>query len=229
MASSLSSLIPATEQAVRRALQHVDASHDFSHIERVRRVSLQLASAEGITDAATLAAIELGALLHDVADWKYSGSDGASAEAASRILAEAGCADAELLARVQAVIAGVGYSTELAGGVAAALPLEVAIVQDADRLDAIGAIGIARSFTYGGAKHRPLHDPSILPLDPASMNKGAYRDEARTHTTINHFYEKLLTLKDRMKTRAGAALAAKRHAVLEGFLEQFLAEWESRG
>ena len=227
LAMSHPNLVASTEAAVRSALQGMDASHDFAHIDRVRRVALSLAAGEGVTDAATLLVVELGALLHDVADWKYSGSDTASGESAARILAAAG-AEAPLAARVQAVIAGVGFSSELlTGSSGGPLPLEVALVQDADRLDAIGAIGIARCFTYGGAKRRPLHDPAVPPLNDAALRSGGYRDPHRVNTTINHFHEKLLTLKGRMKTRAGARLAEGRHAFLETFLEQFVGEWDA--
>jgi uncharacterized protein len=220
-------LVAAAEAAVRAALAANDASHDFDHIDRVRKVALTLAAAEGVADAETLVVIELGALLHDLADWKYSGSDSASADAARTVLTDAGASPA-VIARVLDIVNGVSFSTELAAGAGAPLPpLEVRLVQDADRLDAIGAVGIARCFTFGGAKHRPLHDPAVPPLG-AGLSKEAYRDPARVHTSINHFHEKLLTLKDRMKTPAGAAMAAQRHAFMEAFLAQFLAEWDGK-
>ena len=256
--SGAPALKASVEAAVKRALLDVDGSHDFSHIDRVRALSLRLAASEGISDAATLCAIELGALLHDTADWKYSGSDAANHAAASRILSEAG-ADGSLLSRVLAIVDGVGFSSELAGG-GTELPLECAIVQDAgemwvgkraerkgkgecvcgaltpplrpnlplntaDRLDAIGAIGIARCFTFGGAKGRVLHDPSVVPLDPAKMTKEEYRSASRIHTTLNHFPEKLLTLREKMKTSSGRELAETRHVVMQSFLEAFHMEW----
>lgn len=172
---------------VQKTLGENDASHDFAHIERVRKVALRLAKDEGVEDAQMLHVIELGALLHDIADFKYSGSDEASGIAAQAILQHAAAPD-WLVERVLRIIGGVGFSTELNAG-AGELPLEVKIVQDADRLDAIGAIGIARCFTFGGAKKRVLHDPSVAPLKPEEMTKEAYRDPSRVHTTINHFCE----------------------------------------
>jgi len=211
---------------VQARLARNDASHDWSHVDRVRRLALSLAreSPPGTVD---LHVVELGALLHDVADWKYTNDDAASAVCSAALLREHGATreeDAQLVARVLETVDGVSFSGEIAGPRVEALSLEAQLVQDADRLEAIGAIGIARCFTYGGAKHRPLHDPSIPPLEPSSLGKDAYRDPARVHTSINHFTEKLLTLQGRLKTPAGRRVGLQRHAFTAAFLEQFLAE-----
>lgn len=225
-AAAFDALRAAVEADVRAALAAHDASHDWGHVARVRAMALRLArESAGDADAGLLQAVELGALLHDIADWKYGGSDEGNARSAEAALRRHGAGDA-LVARVLRVVEGVSFSGELGGGVPAELPLDAALVQDADRLEAIGAIGVARCFTYGGAKRRPLHDPAVAPLPPAALSTAAYRDAGRVHTTINHFHEKLLTLRDRMKTPAGRRVAEARHAFTERFLAQFLAEWD---
>ena len=218
---------------VRAILASNDASHDFGHIDRVRAMALKLArdgvAQDGLAlDAAATQVIELGALLHDVADYKYTGSDEANASVATELLRKHGAPEG-LIARVLRVVDSVSFSGELAGKGAAGdeLPLEACIVQDADRLEAIGAIGIARCFTYSGAQKRPLHYPATPPLPPGGLTKDAYRDPSRVHFTINHFYEKLVTLRDHMKTAPGRRVANGRHAFMEGFLHQFHAEWAS--
>ncbi|PNH10726.1 hypothetical protein TSOC_002492 [Tetrabaena socialis] len=177
-------IIAAAEAFVRAELAAVDGSHDFAHIQRVRANAANLARIEGLSAEAS-AVVDLAALLHDVRDWKYSGSDSSTAEAVQAFLCSQGLHPATT-GRVLAIIARVGFKEELAeGGVEAeALPLEAAIVQDADRLDAIGAIGIARCFTFGGAKHRVLHDPLVLPRD--GLTKEQYMAGAGRSTTINH-------------------------------------------
>ena len=213
----------AVETAVRTLLGGHDASHDFSHVYRVRAVALRLAREEGLgSDDDALAVVCLAALLHDVDDHKYGG-DEIALNNARRIMRDAGV-DSRLIDPILAAIAHVGYSANL-GASTESLPLEAAVVQDADRLDAIGALGVARCFTYGGAKRRVLHDPSILPRPPG-LSTEEYRNGERESTTINHFYEKLLTLSQSMTTRAGAAAAAQRHTFMVSFLEQFLAEWD---
>jgi uncharacterized protein len=169
--------------AARTAMAEYDASHSFDHIERVRRVALRLARDEGVDDADALVVIEAAALLHDLDDHKYGGHDDGARAAA--VLATHGL-PGELRARVLAAIAGVSFSGELSGG-AEALPLEAAIVQDADRLDAIGAIGVARCLTFGGARGRVLYDPAVPPA--VGLTKEQYRDAGRKSTSINHFCE----------------------------------------
>ena len=128
-------------------------------------------------------------------------------------------------AKILDVVDGVSFSKEVAAGAGAPPPpRHVAIVQDADRLDAIGAIGIARCFTFGGARGRPLHDPSIAPRSPEQLRVD-YAAGSREQPSLNHFYEKLLGLRDRMKTAGGRALADKRHDVMAAFVDEFQAEW----
>ncbi|PNW83535.1 hypothetical protein CHLRE_05g234647v5 [Chlamydomonas reinhardtii] len=221
-------VVAAAEAYVRKELAATDASHDFAHIQRVRANARNLAQLEGLSADATCL-VDLAALLHDVRDWKYSGSDGATAEAVQAFLADQGVAP-DTAQRVLYIISRVGFKEELAAGGAAEAPpvavdlaQEAAIVQDADRLDAIGAIGIARCFTFGGAKHRVLHDPEVPPRD--QLSKEQYMTGGEKSTTINHFYEKLLKLKGLMKTPAGRRIAEQRHAFMESYLTQFHDEW----
>lgn len=167
--------------------------------------------------------VELGALLHDIDDWKYSGSETAGLEKARSWLESQNFA-AHRVESVLEIINGVGFKTEL-GNRNKPLPAEAAVVQDADRLDAIGAIGIARAFTYGGKKNRPLYDPSS-PLTLALLSKEEYMARSSNQgATLQHFFEKLLHLKDLMKTPSGHKLAEERHNYMVTFVSQFLAEW----
>jgi uncharacterized protein len=208
-------MIPATAAHVRALLAHDSSGHDWWHIERVRRNAVLIAQAEG----ADLVVVELAALLHDIADWKFHGGDDTAGPRAARAWLETQGADAALIEHVTAIIAGLSYK---GAGVNTDMPtLEGRCVQDGDRLDAIGAVGIARAFAFGGHFGRAMYDPEHPPELHASF--AAYK--AKGGPTINHFYEKLLLLKDRMQTPTGRRLAAARHAYLEGFLAQFFAEW----
>ena len=238
------------EEYVRVALAGNDASHDWQHIARVRALALSLALEEGLSaDSAAREVVEVAALLHDVADWKYSGSETAGVEAAKAFLQKHNYALERLqlvlyliehigfkseLARIEAASAASGVAGDAAAAVAPAVPslpgvdtaLLLGLVQDADRLDAIGAIGIARCFTFGGHKKRPLYDPAI-PFR-ADLTAESYKSASSQSPSINHFYEKLLKLKELMKTNAGRTRALKRHAVMEQFLQQFHEECEGR-
>lgn len=191
----------------------------------MRNLAVTLAKAEGVEDVEL---VEVAALLHDIKDWKYSGEDDAGPAAAEAFLLANGVVP-DRAAAARGIIARIGFKSELAGSTAAdEHPLSEAamrvlqVVQDADRLDAIGAIGIARCLTFGGAKGRVLYDPEVKPK--IGLTKDEYK--SAQSTSINHFYEKLLTLKDRMKTPSGRAMADERHRYMEGFLSRFLAEWE---
>ncbi len=209
-------LLADAEAFAREALAHDSSGHDFAHIERVRRVALVTAQAEG----ADAFICELAALLHDVADYKIAG-DEATGLARVRGWLETHAADATTTARVLEIIATMSF----AGGQRPAMTtLEGQIVQDADRLDAIGAIGVARAFAFGGAKGRALYDSSQPPRE--QMSAEAYRTQQAP--TINHFYEKLLLLKDRLNTRYARQLAERRHQFMLAFLDQFYAEWDGR-
>mmetsp|Transcript_13143 Transcript_13143/g.34379 ORF Transcript_13143/g.34379 Transcript_13143/m.34379 type:complete len:219 (-) Transcript_13143:1650-2306(-) len=212
-------LAEQTAQFVKDELSGNDASHDWAHIERVRNTALHLAEKEGIEDVET---VELAALLHDIDDWKYSGSETAGIEKARAFLLSHGH-DAAKTEKVCEIIEKVSFRKELAGSDSVVSP-ELAVVQDADRLDAIGAIGIARTFSYGGLKKRPFYDPANPPEKDLTKEKYMNSNGA----TINHFYEKLLKLKDMMKTKSGRELAEGRHAYMEEFLERFFGEWSGK-
>jgi len=192
--------------------------HDWWHVCRVRRTALAIAAAEGGDPFV----VELAALLHDVADRKFGGGDwGAGARAAAAWLRSLGV-DHQTVDQVAAIIDGLSFK-----GAGVPTPMatpEGAAVQDADRLDALGAIGIARAFAYGGMRGRPLHDPDV----PPTPHPTAAAYAAATGPTLNHFPEKLLLLEDRMQTATGRRLAEERHRFLEAFLARFLAEWDGR-
>lgn len=209
-----SSRIERTAEHVRRVLSG-DSSHDWSHVERVWENARAIAAAE---DGADVEVVELAALLHDIADWKFHDGDlNAGPTAARAWLAEI-AAPAELTDQVVDIVARVSFK---GAGVPDDMPtLEGRIVQDADRLDALGAIGIARAFAYGGHRGRPLYDPD----EPAVAHGSAAEYMAATSSTVNHFHEKLLLLADRMHTDGGRRIAAARHAYMVGFLEQLNGE-----
>lgn len=189
--------------------------HDWHHIRRVWRLAKQIAEAEG----ADVQVAELGALVHDIADWKFhDGDERIGPREAARLLTEEGASPAVVDA-VTDIVATVSFKG--AGVTTAMRTLAGRCVQDADRLDALGAIGIARCFAYGGHAGRPIHDPDAAPELHASAE--AYK--AARGTSLNHFYEKLFLLKDRMNTPSGRALAEARHRYMAEFVERFLAEW----
>jgi uncharacterized protein len=211
-------IIQQTADHVRRLLSGDGSGHDWFHIVRVRNVALRIAREE----RADLFIVELAALLHDVADWKYAGGDHEAGPRAARDWLTPLGVPVPTIDHVSRIIAELSFK---GAGVATPMSsLEGQVVQDADRLDAIGAIGVARTFAYGGHKGQAMHDPAIPPQMHGSFE--AYK--SNVGTSINHFYEKLLLLKDRMNTASARHLAAERHAYLERFLEQFLAEWEGK-
>ncbi len=203
---------------VRDHLAGDSSGHDWWHIERVRATALTIAREE----RADLFVVELAALLHDVDDWKLAGGDHTAGPAAARRWMESQQLPDEMIDHVCRIISELSFK---GAGVATPMTsLEGQCVQDADRLDALGAVGIARTFAYGGHKGQAMHDPEMPPAEHDSFE--AYK--SNVGTTINHFYEKLLLLKDRMNTAAARKLAAGRHAYMEQFLRQFLAEWEGQ-
>jgi uncharacterized protein len=211
------SVLAATEAHVRAELQGEGTGHDWWHIERVRRMALRLARDEGADPYVT----ELAALLHDIADHKFHGGDvTAGPRVAGEWLTGLGV-EGETVDHVCAIIAGLSFK-----GAGVPTPMatpEGRVVQDADRLDAMGAIGIARAFAYGGSRGRALHDPEAAPELHASF--AAY--QAGTGATTHHFHEKLLLLRDRMNTAAARRVAEGRHRYMEDYLRRFAAEWES--
>lgn len=211
-------VVRQTAQHVRALLDGEGSGHDWWHVYRVWRMAVRLAHGEG----ADLFVVELAALLHDVADWKFHGGDLAAGPQAAEAWLRSLDAASETVDRVCDIVGTLSYK-----GAGVPTPMrtrEGMVVQDADRLDAIGAIGIARAFAYGGHAGRPLHDPTVAPVLHASGEQ--YRTS--TAPTINHFYEKLLLLKDRMNTETARIIARERHAYMDAFLRQFFAEWDGR-
>jgi uncharacterized protein len=210
-------IIEATANHVKQLLQGEGSGHDWWHIYRVWQNAKSIARQE---PGASLFIVELAALLHDIGDHKFhNGDETAGPRMAAEWLNQFNLLDG-MTAHICTIIKDLSYKG--AGTSSAMQSLEGQVVQDADRLDAIGAIGIARTFAYGGYKNRELYNPEIKPVLHDSFE--AYK--ASTAPTINHFYEKLLLLKDRMHTRTAKALAADRHTYMETFLQQFFREWE---
>ena len=211
-------LIEHTIAYVKETLQNAEGGHDWFHIERVYKNSLNIAASE----EANLLVVKLGALLHDIADSKFHGGDDTVGPAKARKFLETQKVSEAIIDHVIKIIENISFK---GGNVQQQFrSIELDIVQDADRLDALGAIGIARTFNYGGFKNRPLYDPEIKPN--LNMSKEEYK--ASLAPTINHFYEKLLLLKERMNTATGRKIAEQRHAFMEVFLDQFYAEWDGK-
>ena len=210
------SILDNTILFVKESLQNAEAGHDWFHVERVYKNSLLIASAEDCN----LEIVKLGALLHDIADSKFHNGDETIGPKLAREFLESQKASKEVSAHVVNIIENISFK----GGnfEKKFTSKELDIVQDADRLDALGAIGIARTFNYGGFKNRPLYLPNIAPN--LQMTKEEYKNSKAP--TLNHFYEKLLLLKDKMNTQTGKKIALERHKFMENFLSQFYAEWE---
>jgi uncharacterized protein len=211
----MDNLIEKTKAFVQQQLQNAEGGHDWFHIERVYNNALLIAKGE----QCNLTVVQLGALLHDIADSKFHNGDETIGPAMAWEFLETQNVPEETIIHVVNIIENVSFrggNTEKKFK-----SIELDIVQDADRLDALGAIGVARAFNYGGFKNRALYDPAIAPN--LSMTKEEYK--ATTAPTINHFYEKLLLLKDRMNTATGKQIAESRHRFMEAYLKQFYAEW----
>lgn len=195
------------------------SGHDWYHIQRVWQLARQIAEQEG----ARRDIAELGALVHDIADWKFHDGDDSIGPRQAELLLTSEGAPAEVIAAVVDIVATISYK---GAGVATPMrTLEGQCVQDADRLDAIGAIGIARCFAYGGHAGRLMHDPEQAP----ELHQSAAAYKASKGASLNHFYEKLFLLKARMNTATGRRLAEPRHQFMEDFVQQFLAEWNVTG
>ena len=207
-------LIEKTINFVKQALEGSERGHDWWHIERVYNNALKI-SAHEHGDQLTIA---LSALLHDIADAKFHQGDETMGPRIAKEFLESMAVEAKLIDHVVAIIENISYKTNL--GEVSFQSAELDIVQDADRLDAIGAIGIARAFHYGGFKNREIYNPSIAPQ--LNMSKEEYKNSQGP--TINHFYEKLLRLKDLFKTETGKKMADARHEFMERYLEAFYAE-----
>ncbi|XP_042000595.1 uncharacterized protein YpgQ isoform X1 [Salvia splendens] len=212
------------EELVKSAMKGNDASHDAAHVFRVRDLALSLARDEGFSASPhSMFIVELAALLHDIGDYKYM-RDPSEGKIVENFLVEEGVEE-NTKTSVLSIIKGMGFKEEIGGLTESTRCPEFGVVQDADRLDAIGAIGIARCFTFGGSRNRVLHDPQIKPRSDLSKENYMNKDE---QTTVNHFHEKLLKLKTLMKTKAGQRRAEKRHKFMEEFLEEFYEEWDGR-
>jgi len=207
-------IIDKTISFVKATLADAEAGHDWFHIERVFHNAQKINAIEK-GDALIVA---LAALLHDIADPKFNNGDEEIGPRMAGDFLSSLALDEQLIVHVQQIIRNLSYKASL--GVVNFQSSELDIVQDADRLDAIGAIGIARAFTYGGYKNRVLYDPGIKPN--LNMSKEEYKNS--TAPTINHFYEKLLLLKDLMKTEEGKRIAEQRHEFMLSYLEQFYSE-----
>ena len=208
-------IINKTVSFVKKELEGAEGGHDWWHIERVWKNACLIARDENVN----IFIVELAALLHDIADAKfYDGNENIGPERAKQFL-EGLSLEKKIINHVENIIRNISFK----GGnfVNDFNSPELAVVQDADRLDAIGAIGIARAFNYGGFKNREIYNPSVQP--DLQMTKDSYKKS--NAPTINHFYEKLLLLKDRMNTVTGKKIAEERHRFMETFLEEFYKEW----
>lgn len=209
-------IIDQTITFVKEKLKDDASGHDWWHIYRVHQLAKYIAKQEG----ADLFVVELAALLHDIADWKFNGGDPTEGGKVARQWLEFLTVNEAITIEVEKIINTSSFKGATVND--AMDSLEGKVLQDADRLDAIGAIGIARTFAYGGSKGRMMYDPHIRPTLHDSFESYKKNDS----TTINHFYEKLLLLKDRMHTQTGKALAEERHQFMRLFLKEFYKEWE---
>ena len=211
-----SEIINKTILFVKAKLENAEGGHDWFHIERVYKNALLIAHGE-VCDSNV---VKLAALLHDIADSKFHDGDETIGPTTAQEFLESENVDEDTIQHVINIIENISFK----GGnnEKTFSSIELNIVQDADRLDAIGAIGIARTFNYGGFKNRPLYNPNIAPK--LRMSKEEYKNNEAP--TLNHFYEKLLLLKDKMNTETGKKIAQERHRYMEGFLSQFYAEWD---
>ncbi len=214
-----SSIISAVARIVEEKFTGESSGHDWWHIYRVWQLSKKIAETEPGADSFS---VELAALLHDIADWKFhNGNEEIGPALAKEILTELKV-DEATISQVQSVIRHISYKG--ARVKSAPMTLVGQIVQDADRLDALGAVGVARCFAYGGSANRPMWDPNVKPT--LHSDQSSYKRS--NSSSINHFYEKLLLLKDRMNTKTGKRLANHRHKYLEKFLSEFYAEWDGK-
>ena len=212
-------LLTDTIAFVKQELAGAEGGHDWWHIHRVYQNTLLLNQTEEVDHTITL----LAALLHDIADPKFHDGDEEIGPKTAVAYMKSRNLGSEIIEHVESIIRNMSYKNSLEEGERFSSP-ELMVVQDADRLDAIGAIGIARAFNYGGFKNRQLYNPEIAPN--LNMSKEEYKQS--TAPTINHFYEKLLLLKAKMNTETGKRIADQRHQFMEQYLDQFYAEWEGQ-
>ncbi|WP_299047300.1 HD domain-containing protein [uncultured Polaribacter sp.] len=210
-------LIDTTIAFVKEELKNAEGGHDWFHIERVFKNAILISREEKVD----ILVVSLAALLHDIADPKFYGGDEEIGPKKASEFLHAINVNNGIIAHVINIIKNMSFKNSFEKYSTPINSKEFQVVQDADRLDAIGAIGIARCFNYGGFKNRPLYDPSILPN--LNMSKEEYKNAKAP--TINHFYEKLLLLKDKMNTQTAKQIATERHVYMESFLNQFYEEW----
>jgi len=212
-------LIEATKAFVKETLKNAEGGHDWFHTERVYNNAVLISK----TEAVSVFIVQLGALLHDIADSKFHDGDETIGPKMAREFLFKHNVDSTIIEHVVNIIKHISFKNSL-DGKSGFTSKELEVIQDADRLDAIGAIGIARCFNYGGFKNRPLYDPSNKP------NLNISKEEYKTSSspTINHFYEKLLILKDTMNTKTGKQIAENRHQFMELYLKQFFDEWNGK-
>ncbi|MCK4730486.1 MAG: HD domain-containing protein [Candidatus Aenigmarchaeota archaeon] len=215
-------IIKETEEYIKKRFKGESTGHGWWHIQRVLKMSLKIAEKEKVnsSEEINLFVVQLAALLHDIADWKFNSGDDSSRPIIVKELLEKLEVDEETITQVYEIIKNIFFK----GGTLQPemKTLEGKIVLDADRLDALGAIGIARTFAYGGFRDREIYNPNMKPIKCKSFEE--YKNYKGT--SINHFYEKMLLLKDRMNTETGKKIAEKRHKFIENFLEEFFGEWE---
>ena len=208
-------IIQNTIKFVKNELQNAEGGHDWFHIERVYKNAQLISENENVDKTV----VSLGALLHDIADSKFHNGDETVGSKKAQSFLSSENISPEIIEHVVKIIENISFK----GGNNARVfhSQELNVVQDADRLDALGAIGIARTFNYGGFKNRKLYDPQVQP----NLNMSSSEYKTSNAPTINHFYEKLLLLKNRMNTETGRKIAEERHVFMEIFLQQFYAEW----
>jgi len=208
-------LIQKTINFVKEVLAYAEGGHDWWHIYRVWKLSKHIAKNENVN----MFIVELGALLHDIADSKFHDGDEEIGPRKAREFLSSQDVEQNVITHVENIIANISFK----GGkyTQKFKSPELDVIQDADRLDAMGAIGVARTFNYGGHKNREIYNPEIKPN--LNMSKEEYKNSYAP--TLNHFYEKLLLLKDRMNTATGKSMAENRHKFMEQFLEEFYKEW----
>jgi len=210
-------IISQTITFVKQQLKGDATGHDWWHVHRVWHMALTLAEQEG----ADLFVVQLAALLHDIADWKFHAGDDKKGGVIARQWLESLGLEEKVIGHVCQIVSDISFK---GASVATHMKtIEGKVVQDADRLDAIGAIGIARAFAYGGYKKREMYNPEIEPLLHQSFEQ--YKNSEGT--TVNHFHEKLLLLKNRMNTQSALKIAEERHQFMEVFLDKFLKEWDT--
>lgn len=210
-------IITATIAFVKEELKNAEGGHDWFHIERVFKNVILISKEENVD----VFVVSLAALLHDIADPKFHNGDETIGPKVANDFLKKQNVEPTIIKHVVDIINNISFKNSFENTKANFNSKELEVVQDADRLDAIGAIGIARCFNYGGFKNRALYDPEIIPN--LNMTKEEYKNSSAP--TINHFYEKLLLLKDKMNTTSGKKIAAERHLFMETFLKQFYEEW----